>query len=297
MSTQTPSLLRGVTKLHEPMAAHTSWKIGGEADLLYIPSDIADLALFLSQQTKGTDITFIGLGSNILVRDKGIRGVVVLMKGGPAEIVLEQAKLIVDAGTSCAKLSRFASKNGLSGLEFLSGIPGTIGGAMAMNAGAFGNEIWTFIRSAVVVTAQGDLETRKKESFDIGYRTVSLENGCWFVQGVFDADLCRQTTQQQSIKHLLEKRKNSQPIGLPSCGSVFKNPKGDFAARLIEASGLKGHQIGKAQISAKHANFIINLGGALASDVEALIAHIQKVVLDKFGLELKTEVRFIGEAA
>ena len=297
MSTQTPSLLRGVTKLHEPMAAHTSWKIGGEADLLYIPSDIADLALFLSQQTKGTDITFIGLGSNILVRDKGIRGVVVLMKGGLAEIVLEQAKLIVDAGTSCAKLSRFASKNGLSGLEFLSGIPGTIGGAMAMNAGAFGNEIWTFIRSAVVVTAQGDLETRKKESFDIGYRTVSLENGRWFVQGVFDADLCRQTTQQQSIKHLLEKRKNSQPIGLPSCGSVFKNPKGDFAARLIEASGLKGYQIGEAQISAKHANFIINLGGALASDVEALIAHIQKVVLDKFGLELKTEVRFIGEAA
>ncbi len=289
-----PVNLRGELRLDEPMSKHTSWKTGGKADRLYIPADVADLAVFLQQQPAEEAITFIGLGSNVLVSDKGIRGTVVLMKGSQGEIQLTDKALIVDASVTCAKLSRYASSHHLPALAFLSGIPGTVGGALAMNAGAFGSEIWQFVDRVKMMNQQGEIIKLAKEQFSIAYRKVVAQVQGWFVQASFNLEACRQKT-AEDIKSLLEKRKQSQPIGLPSCGSVFTNPAGNHAAKLIEQAGLKGERIGDAQVSDKHANFIINLGNASASDIATLIRKIQQTVADKFSVELKPEVRFIGD--
>ncbi len=286
--------LRGVLRINEPMSKHTSWKTGGNADRLYIPADLDDLAVFLQQQTEGEEITFIGLGSNVLVSDKGIRGTVVLMKGSKGEIKLTENTLIVDASVSCAKISRYASGHNLPALAFLSGIPGTLGGALAMNAGAFGSEIWQFVDRVKMINQQGEILELAKEQFKISYRKVISNVKGWFVQASFNIEACRQQT-ADNIKTLLEKRKQTQPIGLPSCGSVFTNPPGNHAAKLIEQSGLKGERIGDAQVSTKHANFIINLGHAKARDIAQLIKKIQKTVMEKFAVELKPEVHFIGD--
>ena len=287
--------LRGTLRLNEPMSKHTSWKIGGEAEQMYTPADIEDLALFLSSLPESEPVMFIGLGSNLLVRDGGIEGTVISFKGSMAAIELHAGnKLSAGAGVSCAKLSRFCHRNNLLGAEFFAGIPGLLGGALAMNAGAFGGETWSVVDTVTTIDREGKIRTRTKDDYRISYRSVKGHENEWFVSADMSLQSGDGEQAAQQVKKLLKQRNESQPTGLPSCGSVFKNPPGDYAARLIEASGLKGFCIGDAVVSEKHANFIINSGQAKAADVEALILHIQQTVSDKFNVQLESEVKVAG---
>lgn len=295
MAQQTAPELRGHLLRNESMARHCSWRAGGMADLYYEPADKQDLAVFVQTVAADQPITWVGLGSNLLVRDGGIRGVTigVLQKLGRLEM-LPNRRVVAEAGVTCARFARFCQKHGLSGADFLAGIPGTIGGALAMNAGAFGYETWQFVESVETMNRQGVLLDRPAAEFDIGYRSVAgLDDEC-FSSGIFA--LPEQDDESQSrIRELLDRRNQTQPIGQPSCGSVFKNPPDDYAARLIESCGLKGHRIGAACVSEKHANFIINTGGALGNDIEDLINFVQTTVAQKTGVELHHEVRMVGE--
>ena len=289
------SNIRGQLLSNEAMGKHCSWRTGGNADLYYIPADKQDLALFLSQASDTVPLTWLGLGSNLLVRDGGIRGIVIAVLNRLNEIkLLDSGQLYVESGVTCAKLARFCKNNGLQGAGFLAGIPGTVGGALAMNAGAFGSETWQFVESLEMMDRYGEVTQRPVSDFKVSYRSVKLPDNEWFSAGQFLFP--KKNSQRVSrIKPLLEKRNASQPIGLPSCGSVFKNPQGDHAARLIEDCGLKGVCVGGACVSEKHANFIINTGSASASDIEQLIEKIRLDVKQRFNVELQTEVRIIGE--
>ncbi len=290
--------LRGELKFNEPMSRHTSWRIGGPAERFFTPADQDDLALYLSGLPADENIVWLGLGSNLLVRDGGIKGSVVSLKGALAEIqALENNRLDVGAGCSCAKLARYCSRNNLLGGEFFAGIPGLLGGALAMNAGAFGGETWQQVESVTTLNRQGIIQQRLPHEFEIGYRSVKGPADEFFVSAVLQFSAGDGEKAAAEIRQLLDKRAASQPTGLPSCGSVFRNPQGDYAARLIEASGLKGHAIGGAVVSEKHANFIINTGDAKAADVEALIDHIQQTVKQQQGVALQTEVKIVGEVA
>ena len=290
--------LRGELTFNEPMSRHTSWRIGGPAEKFFTPADQDDLALYLSGLPADENIFWLGLGSNLLVRDGGIKGSVISLKGALAEIQpLENNRLEVGAGCSCAKLARYCSRNNLLGGEFFAGIPGLLGGALAMNAGAFGGETWQQVESVTTMNRQGITQQRLPHEFEIGYRTVKGSADEFFVSAVLQFRAGDGEKAAAEIRQLLDKRAASQPTGLPSCGSVFRNPPGDYAARLIEACGLKGHAIGGAVVSEKHANFIINTGDAGAADVEALIAHIQQTVKQQQGVALQTEVKIVGEVA
>ena len=284
---------------NEPMSRHTSWRCGGVAKQFYKATNLGDLVLFLKQLPADEPLVWLGLGSNMLVRDGGIDGTVIDMKGINQTIEqLTETQARFDAGVTCAKAARFCSRLNMGGAEFLAGIPGTIGGALAMNAGAFGGETWDHVLEVTMLDRQGQLHTRRRDDFDVGYRSVkalATSESEWFVSGLFQFSEALDEAGKQRIKALLEKRNRSQPIGLPSCGSVFTNPPGDFAARLIESCGLKGQCIGKACVSEKHANFIINTGDATASDIESLIQYVQQKVLQQTGIELHTEVRVIGD--
>jgi UDP-N-acetylmuramate dehydrogenase len=289
---------RGELKMNESLSAYTSWRVGGTADRLYKPADLEDLCDFLGQLPADEPLTWIGLGSNLLVRDGGIRGTVLALQGQLNTLHrLEGNRVHIEAGVSGAKAARFCAREGLVGLEFLAGIPGTIGGALAMNAGAFGSETWGRIVAVETIDHQGKLHHRQPNEYEIGYRTVKGPEAEWFVAAEFELEPGDAEAALLRIKGLLEKRNATQPIGSPSCGSVFRNPDGDFSGRLIEEAGLKGHCIGKACVSEKHANFIINQGGATAADIEALINFIQDRVVKKSGVTLVPEVRIIGEAA
>jgi len=289
---------KGVLQLDEPMSKHTSWRVGGKVDQLYTPSDIDDLSEFLKNLPSAEPVMFIGLGSNLLVRDGGIRGTVISLKGCLSEITLLEKDVIrASAGVSCAKLSRFCHRNNLLGGEFFAGIPGLLGGALAMNAGAFGGETWSVIESVTTIDMQGNIYVRSPQDYEIAYRYVKRPKDEWFVGADIKLTLGDGEAAAKNIKALLEKRNQTQPTGLPSCGSVFKNPPGDFAARLIEACGLKGYKIGDAVVSEKHANFIINSGNASASDVEKLMELVQKTVEQKEGVKLQSEVKIVGEFA
>jgi len=289
---------RGEYRPNEPMAKHTSWRAGGTADHYYIPADIEDCAILLASLDKQTPITWVGLGSNMLVRDGGLRGVVIAPLQGMNQIaLLDNGQVFTQCGVTCARLARICQQNQLAGADFFAGIPGTVGGALAMNAGAFGSETWTFVNSVELFDQQGELVNKQAGDFEIAYRSVQsyqLDKPLWFASANFQFEK-EWGKDRSNIKHLLQKRNQSQPIGLPSCGSVFKNPKNDFAARLIEQSGLKEFCIGDACVSAKHANFIINTGQASANDIESLIQHIQQTVKQDSGIELQTEVKIIGE--
>ena len=289
--------MRGKLLFDEPMSKHTSWRLGGPADRYYVPADIEDLQAFLAALEADIELVWVGLGSNLLVRDGGIRGQVIAPLGALKRISpRDDGGLYVECGVSCSKLSRYCLKNGLAGGDFFAGIPGTVGGALTMNAGAFGGETWKSVRKAIMIDRRGVVHQRDRTEFDIGYRHVGLPAAEWFVAAIFDFDR-RDDGEQSNIKALLQKRNASQPIGQPSCGSVFKNPPGDHAARLIEAAGLKGFCLGGACVSEKHANFIISNENTSAAEVEALIGHIRKTVAESFGVELETEVRIIGETA
>ena len=279
----------------ELMSKHTSWRVGGKADNYYIPADLNDLQHYLQFIPSNADISWVGLGSNMLVRDGGIRGHVIATVNALREITLcDDGLVYAQAGVTCAKLAKFCLKHGLTGADFLAGIPGTVGGALAMNAGAFGSEIWSFVAQAEMINRQGKLINRTPEEFDISYRRVSQFDNEWFAAAKFQFDA--QVEQKDSnIKQLLQQRNASQPIGLPSCGSVFKNPPGQHAAKLIEEAGLKGHCHGHAWVSEKHANFIISNAQTSARDIEGLVAFIQQTVKQKFDITLETEVRILGD--
>ena len=312
------SELRG--KLHHDvdMRRHTSWRAGGRAQRLYQPADLADLLLFLRSIPIDEPLTAVGLGSNMLVRDGGLRGTVLLLHAALNELRVTADSLVYSqAGVSGAKLARFAALHNLSGAEFFAGIPGTLGGMLAMNAGCYGSETWNVVARVQVVTRSGELLERAPNEYEIGYRHVARtegkglkteENslapkslalspqsseffvGAWLKLPPGDGEVAR-----REIKALLAKRIASQPLQLPNAGSVFRNPPGDHAARLIEQCGLKGRQIGGARVSEQHANFIVNVGEATAADIESLIVEVQTTVLEKTGIKLHPEVRIIGE--
>jgi UDP-N-acetylmuramate dehydrogenase len=290
--------LRGRLLQREPMAHHTSWRVGGPADRAYLPSDIDDLAAFLRSLPPSEPIYWIGLGSNLLVRDGGVRGTVLITSGALGGIALTPAGAVrAEAGVPCAKLARFCVNGHLSGAEFMAGIPGTVGGALAMNAGAHGGETWSFVEVVETVDRAGALHRRAAAEYQVAYRRVLGPAEEWFVAGHFRFPKDAKQEGRGLIRRLLARRGATQPTQLPNAGSVFKNPPNDHAARLIEASGLKGFRIGGAAVSELHANFIVNTGTARAADIEHLIARVQAEVETKQGVRLETEVRVIGEPA
>ncbi len=286
--------------MNEPMSRHTSWRAGGCADRYARPESMGELVSLMRLLPEDESIEWMGLGSNTLVRDGGFRGTIVATQNMMNELYLSGEKTVyVGAGVADAKLARFCSRQGLRGAEFFAGIPGLIGGALAMNAGAWGGETWKHVVSVETMNRKGEILQRSKDEFDIAYRHVGNLNGQWFVSATMRFDIADNgdTEKTIDIKQLLAQRANSQPTGVASCGSVFRNPEGDHAARLIEACGLKGKTIGGAVVSEKHANFIINENNATAEDIETIIELIQMTVQEKFGLELQKEVRIIGERA
>jgi UDP-N-acetylmuramate dehydrogenase len=289
--------LRGQRLQHEPLSRHTSWRVGGPARQLYIPADLDDLAAFLKGLPGDEPLYWVGLGSNLLVRDGGVRGTVVMTSGALNQLTLiGPGRIRAEAGVASAKVARFSVEQGLTQAEFLAGIPGTVGGALAMNAGAFGGETWNIVEAVETIDHHGQRRTRTPADYRIGYRSVQGPAGEWFVAGHFRLTAGDATNGKTLIKSLLARRGASQPTQLPNAGSVFKNPPNDHAARLIEASGLKGACQGRACVSDLHANFIVNRGGARAADIEQLIARVQAEVEKQHGVRLETEVRIIGEA-
>lgn len=288
--------LRGVLRENVAMQKHTSWRAGGQVARLYQPADLADLQMFLRRLPASEPVLAVGLGSNLLVRDGGWNGTVLLMHAALSELQMEGDLLYAQAGIAGAKLARFAALHHLAGAEFFAGIPGTVGGMLAMNAGCYGSETWDKVARVQVVTRAGALLERAAAEYVVGYRSVcGMQDGEMFAAAWFKLDAGDGEISRQAIKSLLSKRIASQPLNLPNAGSVFRNPAGDHAARLIESCGLKGKQIGAAQVSAKHANFIVNLGGATATDIEQLINDISSTVQQKTGVDLHPEVRIIGE--
>jgi UDP-N-acetylmuramate dehydrogenase len=283
-------------RVAEPLSRHTSWHVGGPADLFFMPRDRADLLAFLRMLPPEVPLLWLGLGSNLLVRDGGIRGVVISTRD--ALIALErrgERGVYAEAGVPCAKLARQCARWDLGPAEFFTGIPGTVGGALAMNAGAFGGETWRQVMSVETVDRHGVVRERSREQFRIGYRHVDPgANDEWFLAANFHFEAA---SSEADTRALLERRKQTQPIGEWSCGSVFTNPPGDHAARLIETAGLKGLRIGGAVVSTKHANFILNEGAATAHDIEKLIRQVQQEVARQHGCQLTPECRIVGEAA
>lgn len=297
MAALTIPAVRGVLKRDEPLARHTSWRVGGPAELWFKPADLDDLSLFLKELDREVPVFWYGLGSNLLVRDGGLKGAVIAAGGVFTELEkLDSHQVRAGSSLPCTRLARQCIRWGLGPSEFFAGIPGTVGGALAMNAGAHGGETWERVRSVRTIDRRGDVHNRSPEEYTIGYRSVRGPADEWFVEATLEFDPAVQP-RMETLKEMLARRKDTQPLGLPSCGSVFRNPPGDFAARLIEAAGLKGHRIGGAEVSAKHANFIVNREQATAADVEALVAHVQQTVARVHDVHLQHEVRIVGEEA
>jgi UDP-N-acetylmuramate dehydrogenase len=322
--------LRGELRRREPMAGHVSWRAGGVARTAYFPADLDDFVGFLRSLPAGEPVYMTGLGSNLLVRDGGLRGTVIFTHRALREIRLDHLGALgggvyAEAGVACPKVARYAALNELVGAEFLAGIPGTVGGALAMNAGCYGSETWDIVAHVLTVDRTGKTRARTREDYEVDYRSVVLrgqeippnpplakggeipstpplaKGGVrgdleeWFVAASFRLKRGSGAESRSKITELLKRRIATQPLGEPNAGSVFRNPKGDYAARLIEACGLKGRVIGDAMISDKHANFIVNRGGARAADIEALILLAERSVKEKFGITLEREVRIVGE--
>ncbi len=288
--------MRGKLTFDEPMSRHTSWRLGGPADRFYVPADLQDLQDYLAGLDAGMEVFWVGLGSNLLVRDGGIRGQVIAPLNALRQIHLQiDGSLYAECGISCAKLAKYCRKKDLAGADFFAGIPGTVGGALAMNAGAFGGETWASVEQLIMIDRQGRLSQREPSEFKVGYRHVELPQQEWFAAAQFRFP-ARSSDEESNIRELLQQRNATQPIGQPSCGSVFKNPQGRHAAQLIEAAGLKGYRLGSARVSDKHANFIISDADTSAADIEALIDYLRERVAAQFDVVLETEVRIVGEA-
>lgn len=304
-------VLRGRFLYNESMKKHVSWRAGGAAQRVYIPADLEDLTWLVRSVPAHEDIHMVGLGSNLLVRDGGVRGVVILLHGVLKNLAIESrthglppapedadtALVYVQAGVAAPKLARFAANHDLVGGEFWAGIPGTVGGAIAMNAGCYGGETWDKLVQVQTLDRDGLLNERRPDEYVIGYRHVALKHTHeeWFIGGWFRLARGDGAASRETIKELLKKRIASQPLSQPNAGSVFRNPPGNYAAQLIETCGLKGYRIGDAQVSMKHANFIVNLGSATATDIERLIEHVEDTVEARTNVQLMREVRIIGE--
>ena len=298
-----PPAQRGKLLRNEPMRKHLSWRTGGAADRAYVPADLEDAAQFLRGLPRNEPVYFVGLGSNLLVRDGGLRGTVMLMHASHAVLRMDGALVYAEARAASPKVARYAATHGYAGAEFLAGIPGTVGGALAMNAGCYGVETWDRVERVLMLCRSGELRQRGPADFDIAYRHVALRGAAlgadeWFAAAWFAFERGERAAALGRIKQLLQQRIASQPLALPNAGSVFRNPPGDHAARLIEACGLKGYAIGGARVSEKHANFIVNPGGRTsAADIERLIAHVRDTVQAQQGVELVAEVCIVGERA
>lgn len=288
---------RGKLLANESLSNYTSWRAGGPADYVYLPADLADLGAFLRSLSNDIPVTWLGLGSNTLVRDAGVEGVVIITQGALNQIgpCADNPLLIrAEAGVASAQLARYSARLGMKGLEFMAGIPGTVGGALAMNAGCFGSETWRHVHSVETINRYGEIKIRPLAEFQIGYRHVVRPENEWFVAGNFLLQPGDKETSLNEIRQLLERRNRTQPTGTANCGSVFRNPPGDYAGRLIEACGLKGKSVGGARVSDKHANFIINEQQATSSDIQNLIAEVKTIVEQKTGVRLIPEVCIIG---
>src|SRR5690606_36136137 len=311
----------GGVRRNEPMGPHTSWRVGGPAELYFEPASDDELAAFLAALPAETPVHFVGLGSNLLVRDGGVRGAVIsTRKLGRRIERLDDTRVRAGAGVPCATFARQCVRWSLGPAAFFAGIPGTIGGALAMNAGAFGGETWDRVESVETIERSGARKTLPRDAFEIGYRSVEkfvsdtffedgTEDPCeprsktvfdtnfsavFFLAGTFRFDR-DDTVDMSAIPSMLDRRAGTQPLGVPSCGSVFRNPQGTHAGALIKQAGLKGLRIGGAQVSEKHANFIINTGAATADDIEQLIEEVQRRVAERTGITLVLEARVIGE--
>ncbi len=281
----------------EPLSRHTSFKIGGPAKYFVEPrsaSDIKEIIAFC--KAENMPFTIIGNGSNLLVSDEGFSGVVICIAKGMRAVKVDGEQIYAEAGALLSHIAREAQSNSLTGFEFAGGIPGTLGGAVVMNAGAYGGEMVQVLESAEVLDKEGNLITLKNEELELGYRTSVIPKKDYIVVAATlklaktdDADAIRSTMQE-----LLAKRKEKQPLEYPSAGSTFKRPEGYFAGKLIEDSGLKGFSVGGACVSEKHSGFVINKDGATARDVLELIEHVKKTVFEKFGVELEPEVKMLG---
>ena len=316
--------LRGELKRSESMARHVSWRAGGAARTAYFPADADDLVAFLRALPADEPVLMTGLGSNLLVRDGGLRGTVVFTQRALREVRLDHLGVLgggvyAEAGAASPRVARFAALNDLAGAEFLAGIPGTVGGALAMNAGCYGGETWNIVAHVHTVDRAGKRRVRTPDEYEIDYRSVARREAGgerrdhrkspphtsrltpyrgeeWFLAAVFNLKRGSGAESRAKITDLLKRRIAEQPLNEPNAGSVFRNPQGDYAARLIEACGLKGRASGGAMISDKHANFIVNRGAARAADIEALILLAERSVQEKFGIALEREVRIVGEA-
>ena len=279
------------------LKSFNSWKVGGRAEQFLICDDKAILSSLIKTKKIKLRITFLGLGSNLLVRDGGVKGTVIVMHGGLKKINHDEDNLIYsEAGVSCSKLAKFTAGKGLGNSAFFSGIPGTVGGALAMNAGCYGSETWDYVQKVLMINLDGDQVERNKLDFKINYREVKNSNTDeFFLAAWFKFPKGDKEEAGKKIRELLAHRKNTQPLNCPTAGSTFRNPQGNFAAKLIEDCDLKGYRIGGAQVSEKHANFIINLGDASAQDIENIIIYIQQVVFKKKNIQLKREIKIIGE--
>ena len=291
---------KGVLLENEPMSRHTSWRVGGVADHFYRPENITDIASYLKKLDPAEPVYWVGLGSNLLVRDEGIRGTVICTSGVLNNIKqIDATRIYVEAGVPSPKLAKFSAKSGLTGAEFLSGIPGTLGGALKMNAGAVGGETWDIVESVETIDMQGEIHKRTVEDFLVSYRHVEAKDKSnakeWFVSAIIKLSAGDVNESLQTIKKHLNRRSATQPTQQPNSGSVFRNPEGDYAARLIESCGLKGFCVGGACVSEKHANFIVNVGNATARDISALIIIVHETVLQQHGVDLIQEVQVVGE--
>jgi len=287
--------VQGEIRHNEPMSRHTSWRAGGAADTFFVPASVNDLAAFLRELDVDTPIFWHGVGTNLLVRDGGIRGVVISASRILRDLErTDTYRVKAGAGVPCTQLARQCIRWKLGPSEFFAGIPGTVGGALAMNAGAHGGETWERVESVRTIDRSGEIHERVPAQYTVGYRSVVGPANEWFIGASFrfEPDVIPSL---ETLNAMLDRRKATQPLGLPSCGSVFRNPAGDFSARLIETAGLKGYRIGGAEVSEKHANFIINRDNASATDIEELIEHVQRTVLERHGVRLVHEVRIVGE--
>ncbi len=292
-----PVTWQGTLERRVPLAGFTTWRVGGPAERLFRPADRADLVRFLQYLPESEPLTWLGLGSNVLVRDGGVPGTVIVTAKRLGDMRLAaDGRVYAAAGVPCAHVARFCSLHGLGGTEFLAGIPGTFGGALAMNAGAFGGETWVWVDEVETIDRHGWIHRRSPGEYRIGYRRVEGPPGEWFLGAWLKLQRGDIGAGQRRIRELLARRNRTQPTRWPNCGSVFKNPPGEHAARLIEACGLKGRQIGGARISEQHANFIVNTGTATATDIETLIELARTEVEARFGITLELEVRIIGVA-
>jgi len=288
--------LKGAVLIEEPLKKHTTWRIGGPAEVLAIPESQAEVLTALRVAAEWHKQVFVvGNGSNLLALDEGVRGLVLKLAGGLSRWSLDGKRLTAESGCPLSGISRATVERGLSGLEFAVGIPASLGGALTMNAGAHGGELGTLVKEVQVSNLQGELRQFNGEECGFGYRTSSFQNSSYIIlSAILDLQPGDAASGKRLIKDNLQKRALAHPMEYPNAGSIFRNPPGTAAAKLIEEAGLKGLQIGGAMISTKHANFIVNVGGATAKDVQALIERVKNTVLEKFQVELHPEIRTLG---